>query len=139
MGAKKDPSRLIDAVSTAIGYNLDPKRYEDMIILQKGVYILNSWGIGPMYDFSTYIEGPYSTELAEDSRKVRKKSKAKYKKVPGDVLKTLSRCMVADDTFVSKSHAMNEAAKGEDFVKAVMDARDALDRLISILGERKRK
>ena len=34
--------------------------------MQKGCYILNSWGYEPIYRYSLYIRGPYSSELADD-------------------------------------------------------------------------
>lgn len=130
---RRDPRRLLDAVSQAIGYDLDPNLYEDMLIIQKGAYILNSWGIGPKYDFSTYIEGPYSTDLARDCRKKHKKWGKNGADVPDDVLRTLSRRMISDETHISKSFRLNEMANEQDFddiLEAAIGLRDALDRFI---------
>ena len=62
----KDPSNLLNAISKALGRKLDKKGFSDRFMMQKGCYILNSWGYGPMYNFSLYIRGPYSSELADD-------------------------------------------------------------------------
>ena len=40
-------------------------------MMQKGCYILNTWGYGPFYNFSLYIRGPYSPELADDYYRIR--------------------------------------------------------------------
>lgn len=61
-----DPRGLIFAVSKALGRKLNKGRFNDRLMMQKGCYILNSWGYGPMYNFSLYIRGPYSPELADD-------------------------------------------------------------------------
>lgn len=61
-----DSRRLLSAVSKAVGRDLNVSEFEDRLTLQKGCYILNSWGFGPMYKFSLYIRGPYSSDLADD-------------------------------------------------------------------------
>ena len=62
----KDPRNLIGAVSKALGRKLSNEAFKDRLFMQKGCYILNSWGYGPKYDYSLYIRGPYSSELADD-------------------------------------------------------------------------
>ena len=61
-----DPSTLISAVSKACGRKLDRNDFNDRLIMQKGCYILNTWGFGPNYRYRLYIRGPYSSELADD-------------------------------------------------------------------------
>lgn len=132
----QSPRRLVDAVSQAIGYDLNPTRYEDMLIIQKGVYILNTWGVGPMYEFSTYIEGPYSMRLANDCRLLPWETAWTGDEIPKDVLSALSRRMVSDDTYVSKSYAINDVARRSgDLRQAIKEAKEVLDRLTTILNE----
>lgn len=61
-----DARKLLTAVSKAVDHSLDVNDFNDRLTMQKGCYILNSWGFGPKYDFSLYIRGPYSRELADD-------------------------------------------------------------------------
>lgn len=61
-----DSRKLLAAVSKAVGHGLNVNDFDDRLTMQKGCYILNSWGFGPMYRFSLYIRGPYSSELADD-------------------------------------------------------------------------
>ena len=58
------------AVATAVGHDLKIDKFKDRLAIQKGCYILNSWGVGPMYKFNMYIHGPYSTSLAADYYRV---------------------------------------------------------------------
>lgn len=61
-----DPSNLIIAVSKACGHFPDVEKFSDRLAMQKGCYILNSWGYEPAYRYGLYIRGPYSSELADD-------------------------------------------------------------------------
>ena len=61
-----DPSNLISAISMAYGRKLNRRSFNDRLIMQKGCYILNRWGYGPIYRYGLYIRGPYSSELADD-------------------------------------------------------------------------
>ena len=61
-----NPSNLIVAISKALGRNLNKRKFDDRLMMQKGCYILNRWGYGPEYRYSLYIRGPYSSELADD-------------------------------------------------------------------------
>lgn len=64
--AMNSPNNLFVAVSKAMGRPLDPDRFDDRLMLQKGCYILNRWGYGPMFDFDQYIRGPYSSDLEDE-------------------------------------------------------------------------
>ncbi len=61
-----DSGKLIAAVSMAVGHKLDVNSFYDRLTMQKGCYILNSWGYGPRYRYGLYVRGPYSKELADD-------------------------------------------------------------------------
>ena len=61
-----DPTSLIPAVAKAMGRVPDARELEDSLSLQKGCFILNSWGYGPQYEFDTFIRGPFSMDLASD-------------------------------------------------------------------------
>lgn len=61
-----DIRRLFAAVATAIGHDLKVGKFDDRLSLQKGCYILNSWGYGPFFKFNMYIHGPYSSSLADE-------------------------------------------------------------------------
>lgn len=66
-----DSKNLIAAVSKAIGHDLDVDAFDDRLTLQKGCYILNSWGYGPRYNFGLYVRGPYSSDLADDYYEIK--------------------------------------------------------------------
>lgn len=57
---------LIAAVCKAADNKLDATVYSDRMMMQKGCYILNSWGYGPQYDYEYYVKGPFSVELDDD-------------------------------------------------------------------------
>ncbi len=59
-------SDLFNAVAIACGHDLKINEFNDRLTLQKGCYILNSWGYGPRYHFNMYIRGPYSSDLAKE-------------------------------------------------------------------------
>ena len=61
-----DSRRLLAAVSKAAGHELNMDDPDDRLTMQRGCYILNSWGYGPRYRFGLYIRGPYSSELADE-------------------------------------------------------------------------
>ncbi len=61
-----NPSDLIVAVSKALGRKLDRRKFNDRLLMQKGCYILNTWGYEPFYRYGLYIRGPYSSDLADD-------------------------------------------------------------------------
>ena len=62
----KDVRNLTAAVSRAAGHELDMDEFDDRLAIQKGCYILNSWGYGPIYRYRMFVKGPYSSELADD-------------------------------------------------------------------------
>jgi len=62
--------KLFAAVAAAIGHDLNIEKFDDRLSLQKGCYILNSWGYGPDYKFNMYIHGPYSSSLADEYYKI---------------------------------------------------------------------
>ena len=68
---KEGTESLLAAVAKAANRNLDLGEPEDHLNIQRGCYILNSRGHGPVYDYSLYIKGPYSPELAEDLRLIK--------------------------------------------------------------------
>ena len=43
--------RLIGAVERAMGRRFDPESLEDLFIMQRGSYILNSWGVEPIQEY----------------------------------------------------------------------------------------
>jgi hypothetical protein len=61
-----DPRNLFAAVKKATGKKLNIDKFNDRLMIQKGCYILNRWGYGPIYKYGLYIRGPYSSDLAHD-------------------------------------------------------------------------
>ncbi len=87
-----DPRRLIEAVSEAAGRPLNLDVTDDRLLIQKGCYILNMWGFGPFYDYKLFIEGPFSTDLAEDYDIVGTPPyEQKTMDIPEDIIISLSR------------------------------------------------
>jgi len=56
---------LMSAVASAMNRDLHINNFDDRLYLQKGCYILNSWGFKPNFRYNMYIHGPYSRELAD--------------------------------------------------------------------------
>lgn len=86
-----NPSNLIVAVSEALGRRLDKRKFMDRLIMQKGCYILNSWGFGPFYKYRLYIRGPYSSELADDYYEIKRLNNSTD--IPADAIDELSKIM----------------------------------------------
>ena len=63
-----DSIRLIGAVEKVLGRKLDPDSLEDVFILQRGCYILNTWGVEPIHTYDKYIGGPMSLDLGVEYR-----------------------------------------------------------------------
>lgn len=63
---KHDPTNLIAAVARAMGRMPNARELDDSLSMQKGCFILNSWGYGPQYEYDTFIRGPFSMDLASD-------------------------------------------------------------------------
>ena len=83
-----NPVNLVRAVSKAVGRGLDVNVNEDCFTIQRGCYILNTWGYGPVYDYGIYIYGPYSEELAKDCEMMGSISDG-FTCVPDDVIDQL--------------------------------------------------
>ncbi len=86
-----DPSDLIVAVSKALGRKLDIRKFHDRLLMQKGCYILNTWGYGPYYRYGLYIRGPYSSELADDYYEISSLSNSTT--IPSEAISKLSEIM----------------------------------------------
>ena len=84
-----NPSNLIVAVSEALGRRLDKRKFMDRLIMQKGCYILNTWGFGPFYKYRLYIRGPYSSELADDYYEIKRLNNSTD--IPVDAIDELSK------------------------------------------------
>ena len=82
-------SDLFTAVAIACGHDLKVNEFNDRLTLQKGCYILNSWGYGPKYPFNMSIRGPYSSELAGEYYKHRVITRGKID-IPEDALSKLA-------------------------------------------------
>lgn len=52
------------------GYKFTIETFEDRMRLQKLVYLAKHFGIDLEYNFTLYIRGPYSSELADDYYKI---------------------------------------------------------------------
>jgi uncharacterized protein YwgA len=61
-GEAKD---LICAVEAAANGDISTGRFNDRVLMQKGCFILNEWGVGPKFNFSMYVRGSYSSDLAD--------------------------------------------------------------------------
>jgi len=63
---KPGADNLISAVAKSLNRELKINSFNDRLIMQKGCFLLNEMGVLPRYNFSIYIRGPYSSELADD-------------------------------------------------------------------------
>ena len=68
--SEKRAARLaafISFLKKELGYEFKiHEKFEDRLKLQKYVFIADHFGLNSGYDFSMYVRGPYSPELAED-------------------------------------------------------------------------
>ena len=48
-----------------LGYDITMDTFDDRLILQKKIYLLQEFGLPLGYDFSWYIHGPYCSKLAK--------------------------------------------------------------------------
>jgi len=84
-----DTLNLFKAVAVACGHDLMISRFDDRLTLQKGCYILNSWGFVPKYNFNMYVRGPYSSGLADEYYKYDS-IKADVTDIPEDAIANLT-------------------------------------------------
>lgn len=57
----------VKACLKELGYSsLSSENFQDKIVIQKIVYLLQLKGVGTDYQFDLYIRGPYSPELTKD-------------------------------------------------------------------------
>jgi len=59
--------RILSLLRTLLGREINMKDFEDRLLLQKLVYILQNIGINSDYYFSWYVRGPYSCGLANEA------------------------------------------------------------------------
>ena len=60
-------------------------------MMQRGCFILNSWGYGPYYRYNLFVRGPFSEELAEDYCEM--KNYGNQTNVPDEIINNLSAIM----------------------------------------------
>lgn len=66
MSGKAKLNSFIKALEDANILKFNKNRFNHRLKLQKYVYIANLYGLRANYDYSLYIHGPYSSELADD-------------------------------------------------------------------------
>ena len=93
-----NPNGLIFAVSKALGRKLDRRKYRDRLIMQKGCYLLNTWGYGPFYRYKLFIRGPYSSELADDYYEVN--DLGETTSIPEEKIAELAKILEKGDRYV---------------------------------------
>ena len=116
-----DPSNLIVAISKAMNRNLNKNKFNDRLLMQKGCYILNSWGFGPKYRYGLYIRGPYSSELADDYFEMS--SPGKVTDVPEKTIRDLSAIMTKGIEF-TEAYATVLMIKNNNPGKSNIDIRN---------------
>ncbi|USG99844.1 hypothetical protein K1720_10225 [Thermococcus argininiproducens] len=63
---------FLKALEKKTGYKFTIETFEDRMRLQKLVYLAKHFGIDLEYNFTLYIRGPYSSELADDYYKIER-------------------------------------------------------------------
>lgn len=77
---------IIDEIFSLAGHRFDVEKFNDRLLAQKGVYLLNLAGVGPEYNFTRYIHGPYSRDLADAYYEIsEKKISPEHIYIPEDV------------------------------------------------------
>jgi uncharacterized protein YwgA len=71
MNAEEEKTFLLGVVLKRIG-NFDLGTFKGRLVLQKTIYLLQSYGLNLGYTFSWYIHGPYSPELAKTAFRLQK-------------------------------------------------------------------
>jgi uncharacterized protein YwgA len=71
MGVEEQRTLVLGVLLKRIG-NFDLSTFKGRLVLQKTVYLLQSYGINLGYKFSWYIHGPYSPDLTKDAFRLQK-------------------------------------------------------------------
>ncbi|MCL2890868.1 MAG: hypothetical protein FWF40_03130 [Methanomassiliicoccaceae archaeon] len=50
---------------------IDINKFDDRLLLQKSMFLLNRMNVAPFYNFSMYVRGPYSSGFAKDYYAIR--------------------------------------------------------------------
>jgi uncharacterized protein YwgA len=124
---KDGAESIIAAIIEAMGdKRLNINRFEDGLILQKGYFILNSMGALPKYNFSQYIRGPYSRDLADDCYELLKNGhKVLSTDVPARYIEKLS-------DIISKGTSFMEAYTTLELAR-IYNPRMRMDELVSFV------
>jgi uncharacterized protein YwgA len=109
--SREGAESLIAAVAKAMGKRkLNVNNLEDMLLIQKGCFILNKMGALHKYNFRLYIRGPYSSDLAEDCYQLLKGGISYETSVPSDCIEKLSSIMRKGARFVEAYATLELAA-----------------------------
>lgn len=77
---------MIDEIFSLADHEFNVEEFNDRLLAQKGVYLLNLARVGPVYNFTRYIRGPYSRDLADAYYKISEKNIApEHINIPEDV------------------------------------------------------
>lgn len=66
MGNKKKLKNFIDSLKENINFSFSISNFNDRLKLQKYVFLAKCFGFEHNYNYSLYIRGPYSSDLAND-------------------------------------------------------------------------
>lgn len=77
---------MISEIFLLAGHDFNVEEFNDRLLAQKGVYLLNLARVGPEYKFTRYVRGPYSRDLANAYYKISEKNIApEHMDIPEDV------------------------------------------------------
>lgn len=83
---------MINEIFLLAGHEFNVEEFNDRLLAQKGVYLLNLAKVGPKYGFTKYVRGPYSRDLADAYYKISKESIAPENiSIPEDVKNDLKQ------------------------------------------------
>lgn len=118
---------MIKEIFSLIGHEFNVEEFNDRLLAQKGVYLLNCAGICPRYQFRQYIRGPYSSELADTYYKISEKNIApEMCEIPEDIKNTLADILSRGIDFTEALATMlvvadvNKDIKGHELVDATI-------------------
>jgi len=63
--------RAISLIRRLCKCKIDVNKFDDRLLLQKSMFLLNRMDIAPFYNFSMYVRGPYSSGFAKDYYAIR--------------------------------------------------------------------
>jgi len=112
VGTKRILAKILNFLERN-GFRFNVEEFEDRLRLQKYIYLFKYCGLDPGYNFSFYLRGPYSSDLADDyydpeMDRIRKEEDAT---VPESVVRLWENIKDKDNTWLEIAASLVMAVK----------------------------